>query len=77
MVNCQLKAVTLDRAVKHKELPIKAMQKFSTEMKRHHAEISTHSHLSLSLLVNKLSKAGLPCCSYLNNIRSLAHYQPN
>jgi hypothetical protein len=33
MVNCQLKAVTSDRAVKHEELPIRAMQKFRTEMK--------------------------------------------
>jgi hypothetical protein len=32
MVKCQLKAVTSDRAVKHEELPIRAMQKFMNEM---------------------------------------------
>jgi hypothetical protein len=73
MVSCQLKAVTSDRAVKHEELPIRAMQKVQDGGKGHHAEINTHSHISLSPLVNKLSKAGLPCCSYLN-LGSLIHY---
>jgi hypothetical protein len=73
MVSCQLKAVTSDRAVKHEELPIRAMQNVQDWGKGHHAEISTHSHIPLSPLVNKLSKAGLPCCSYLN-FRSLIHY---
>jgi hypothetical protein len=66
MVNCQLKAVTSDRSVMHEELPIRAMQKVQDQGKRHPAEINTHSCLPLSPLVNKLSKAGLPCCSYLN-----------
>jgi hypothetical protein len=33
MVNHQLKAVTSDKAVKHEELPIRAMHKFRTEIK--------------------------------------------
>jgi hypothetical protein len=33
IVNCQLKAVTSDRAVKHEELPIRAMQKFRIQVK--------------------------------------------
>jgi hypothetical protein len=33
MVNCQLKAVTSDRAVKHEELPIRAIQIIRTERK--------------------------------------------
>jgi hypothetical protein len=28
MANCQLKAVTSNRAVKHEELPLRAMEKF-------------------------------------------------
>jgi hypothetical protein len=47
-------------AVKHVK-PIKAMQKVQVRGKGHHAEINTHSHLPLSPLVNKLSKAGFPC----------------
>jgi hypothetical protein len=73
MVSCQLKAVTSDRAVKHEELPIRAMQKVQDPGEGHHTEINTHSCIPLSPLVNKLSKAGLPCCSYLN-LRSLIHY---
>jgi hypothetical protein len=33
MVSCQLNAVTSNRAVKHEELPSKAMQKFRTQIK--------------------------------------------
>jgi hypothetical protein len=33
MVNSQLKAVTSERAVKHEELPIRAMQKFRIQVK--------------------------------------------
>jgi hypothetical protein len=33
MVNGKLKAVTSDRAVKHKELPIRATQKFRIQVK--------------------------------------------
>jgi hypothetical protein len=75
MISCQLKAITSDRAVKQVK-PIKAMQKVQDPGKRHHAERNTHSCLPLSPLVNKLSKAGLPCCSYLSNLRSLTHYWP-
>jgi hypothetical protein len=50
MVNCQLKAVTLDRAEKHEA--IKAMQKIQDPGKGHHAEINTCSGLPLSPLVN-------------------------
>jgi hypothetical protein len=60
MVSCPLKAVTSDRAVKHEELPIRAMQKVQDQGEGHQAEISTHSRLPLSPLINKLSKAGSP-----------------
>jgi hypothetical protein len=73
MVSCQLRAVTSEKAVIHEELPIRAMQKVQDRGKGHHAEINTHSHIPLSPLINKLSKAGLPCSSYLN-LRSLIHY---
>jgi hypothetical protein len=33
MVNCQLKAVTSDRAVKHEELPIEPCKKFRIKVK--------------------------------------------
>jgi hypothetical protein len=33
MVTYQLKAVTLDKAVKHEELPIRARQKFRIQVK--------------------------------------------
>jgi hypothetical protein len=59
MVSCQLKSVTSDRAVKLEEFSIRAMQKVQDPGKGHHAEINTHSHLPLSPLVNKLSKAVL------------------
>jgi hypothetical protein len=62
MVSCQLKAVkevTSNKAIKHENLPIKAMQKVQDQDKGNHAEVITHSHLPLSPPVNKLSKAGL------------------
>jgi hypothetical protein len=61
----------LRQGLGHEKLLIKAIKESSD--KGHQVKITAYSHLPLSP-VSKLSKAGLPCCSYLNNPRSLTHH---
>jgi hypothetical protein len=60
MVSCQLKAV--------KEVTS------NKAIMHENLPIKAMQKVPLSSPVNKLSKAGLPCCSYLNNLRSLTHH---
>jgi hypothetical protein len=55
----------------HEKLLVKPQNESRAKTKRPHVEITAHSCLPLSPSINKLSKADLPCCSYLNNPRSL------
>jgi hypothetical protein len=57
----------LKQAIGHEKLLVKPQNQSRTKTKRLHVEITAHYGLPLSPSINKLSKADLPCCSYLNN----------
>jgi hypothetical protein len=64
------KKIISDRAITHEKLPIKAIKE-SSGLRQKAPCRDNCPFPPLSPLVNKLSKADLPCCSYLNNLRSL------
>jgi hypothetical protein len=64
----------LKQAVGHEKLLVRPQNESRAKTKRSHVPITAHSHLPLSPSVNKLSKADLLCCSYLNNLRSVTQH---